>query len=137
MATNPSDFGTGLDVYRSWPLRFTFTSGFRNLGNNLARRLSTIRGSLPWDLDCGYPLVQLLRGSLSDDELSAAESSIGAECEKDERVDSASAKVTYVRAAGVLIVTITGTGADGPFTLILSADALTVAILRFSQGDTQ
>ncbi len=133
MAT-PALYGTGLNVTTDWPLRFSYAAGYLNLGNNLARRLQTPRGSLAWDPDCGWNIRGLLNGSLTVGELQAAESAIGAECEKDERVDSANVQLTYVSQSQLLIVKVTVTGADGPFTLIMSVDDLTVTILRLSQG---
>jgi len=130
----PNLYGTGLDVTSGWPYRFVYASGFRNLGNNLARRLQTPRGQLAWDPDCGWDVRQLFRGSLTEGELSRAEGEISAECQKDERVDSASVVLTYVAQAETLIIKITVDGADGPFALILSVDSLTVTILRLSQG---
>ncbi len=129
MAT-PDLYGRGIDTLRGWPYRFTYASGYRNLGNNLARRLQTPRGSLAWDLDCGYDVRALFRGSLSAGEIITAESAISSECEKDERVDSANTSITYVSRAQTLIISIAVTGADGPFDLILSVDNLTVSILR-------
>ncbi len=123
-------FGTGLDVITGWPRRMTFASGFKNLGNNLRRRLQTPRGSLLWDLDCGWDIRQLFRGNATSAEIGAAQTAISAECEKDPRVDSASTTLTYIAAAKTLIVTISIQTADGPFTLVLSVDSLTVSILR-------
>lgn len=127
MATN---FGTGLDVKSGWPRLFTYASGYRNLGNNLCRRLQTVRGSLPWDLDCGYDVRGLLRGTLSLADLYAAQAAIGAECEKDQRVQSASASIVYVPGAASLRITVAVETAEGPFTFVLSVDALTVALLE-------
>ena len=129
MAT-PDLYGKGLDVVYGWPYRFTYATGYRDLGNCLARRLQTVRGSLPWDLNCGWDVRALFRGSLSAGEFAAAKSAIAAECEKDQRVDSANVDITYVPRAQTILITITVTGADGPFDLILSVDNLTVTLLR-------
>jgi hypothetical protein len=125
-----ADFGTGLDVIFDWPRTFTYASGQLNLGNNLCRRLQTPRGSLSWDPDCGWDVRALFRGSFTVAEINAAEAAISAECEKDERVDSATASLTYIPQAQTLVISIQITGADGPFVLVLSVDAFTVSILK-------
>src|SRR5262249_10221601 len=124
------DYGTGLDVISRWPSRFTYASGLRNVGNNLCRRLQTIRGSLPWDPDCGYDLRSLLRGSLTVGELSRASAALAGEGEKDERVEAASARV--VADQGTLRVTIEIDTAQGPFSLVLAVNDVTVELLAIT-----
>lgn len=129
------DFGTGLDVNTGWPYSFSYTSGLLNLGNNLCRRLQTIRGSLAWDEDCGYNIRGLLRGSLTAGELSRFAAAIGAECEKDERVEAATA--TVVVSGEVLRVTVDVTTAAGPFSLVLAVNDVTVELLALSATGAQ
>jgi hypothetical protein len=124
------DFGVGLNVVSDWPLTFVYASGLQNLGNNLARRLQTIRGSLAWDLNCGYNLRDLFRGSWTTAQQMAAQSAIGAEMEKDPRVQSATATLTYVPEARTLVVAVAGVTANGPFSLVIAANSLTLQILR-------
>lgn len=124
------DYGTGISCISDWPLTFVFVSGNQKLGQDIAHRLQTIRGSMQWDLDAGWDMRSLFRGSFSPAELAAAQSAIGAECEKDERVQSATCLLTFIPSASTLIASITITGGSGPFLLVLSVDALTVAILK-------
>lgn len=124
------DYGTGISTVFDWPLRFVFVNGNTKLGQDLCHRLQTPRGSLAWDLNAGWDMRALFRGTLNTSELVAAQAAIGAECEKDERVNSASAILTFIPQASTLIATITVDGADGPFVLVLSVDSLTVAVLR-------
>ncbi len=124
------DYGTGLAVVSDWPLRFTYASSFQNLANNLCRRLSTPRGSLAWDLNCGWDMRALLRDSLTPSAVAAAQSAIAAECEKDPRVNAASCVLTFIPQASMLTATISITGAQGPFAFVLSVDALTVALIK-------
>lgn len=124
------DYGVGWQGISDFPLTFVFINGNAILGQDLCHRLQTPRGSLAWDLNAGWDMRALFRGTLNTSELVAAQAAIGAECEKDERVNSASAILTFIPQASTLIATITVDGADGPFVLVLSVDSLTVAILR-------
>ncbi len=126
------DFGTGLAVISDWPKLFTYAMGLQNLGNNLCRRLQTPRGSLAWDLNCGWDVRQLFRAAFNESALPAYTSAISAECEKDARVLSASTEINYIRAAGTMVISVTVTTAQGPFLLVLSVDNLTVQLLRFA-----
>lgn len=135
MAADPPDYGTGLNVTTDWPLSFQYASGLANLGNNLLRRLTTPRGSLAWDRNCGWDVRQLFRSGFTADAINAASSAISAECEKDERVESASTELTFIAAASTLIIAVSIITAAGPFVLVLSVDNLTVQILKFSAGN--
>lgn len=121
-----ADFGTGIDGVSDLPIRFNTVSGFRNLGNNIARRLQTPRGSLPWAPNDGYDVRALLSEGFTD--LSFIISAIEAEVEKDERVLSCSASYSF--SGSRLILTLSVSTAAGPFTLVLGVDALTVEILN-------
>ena len=68
----PTNFGQCLSVVNDWPLNFVYATGYRNVALNLFRRLQTPRGSLPWDLDCGWDVRQLFRGSFTAAEISRA-----------------------------------------------------------------
>lgn len=130
MATNPNPYGRGIAGISDWPKIFVFIGGQQILGQDLAHRLQTPRGSLAWDPDAGWDVRLLLRGALTQVQIHAAQGAISAECEKDERVNAAAVELTFIAAAGTLIITITITGAAGPFILVLSVDALTVAVLK-------
>ena len=128
------DYGTGVDGISDLPLIFRPVSGLRNLGNDLARRLQIPRGSLPWDLNCGFDVRALLREGALLSNILAVQSAIEAECEKDERVTSCSAQVTYIEAAASLTIVLQITPSSGPtFTLVLAVSDVTVAILRGPQ----
>ena len=125
-----TDFGTGIAGISGWPLRFVFISGFQLLGQDLCHRLQCIRGSLAWDPNAGWDLRQLLRGTFSASAAKAAESAIASECEKDERVLSATAVLSFIAAARTLLVSISVVTNAGPFLLVLSVDQLTVSVLK-------
>lgn len=125
-----TDFGTSIDGFDDLPPRFGVVSGWANLRNHLYRRLTTPAGSLPWDTSVGYDLRSLINARATAQTISIAEQEIARECEKDERITSASATVTYTAATGAVTVSITAQTADGPFELVLGVGAVTVDILR-------
>jgi phage baseplate assembly protein W len=124
-----TDFGTTFSCTSDIDLTRR-VSGIRVVGEALARRLSTPRGSLINASDYGYDLRQLLNESLDQAGINRVQMSIAAECEKDERVLSAVAECRFDFAASKLTVAVGVTTAQAPFTLVLSVDALTVQILR-------
>lgn len=123
--------GTDLDVTTDIPLRWNLVTGNKNLGRALARRLSTPRGTLPWDPNYGFDLRGSLNAGLTQTELSQLRGAISSECEKDERVASASADVTYNYATSSLTVNITVTPVTGvAFALILLVTNVSVDVLN-------
>lgn len=106
---------------------FTTVSGWRGLGQALARRLVTPRGSLIDDDAYGYDL----RSRLSDTFTAAELAQIGAiakrELEGDERVDSATVTATFT--AGTLRVSAAIQTASGSFRLVLAVSSVTTEIL--------
>lgn len=106
---------------------FTTVSGWRGLGQALARRLVTPRGSLIDDDAYGYDL----RSRLSDTFTAAEIAQIGAiakrELEGDERVDSATVTATFT--AGTLRVSAAIQTASGSFRLVLAVSSVTTEIL--------
>lgn len=106
---------------------FTTVSGWRGLGQALARRLITPRGSLLDDDAYGYDL----RSRLSDTFTAADLAQIGAiakrELEGDERVDSATVTATF--SAGTLRVSAAIQTASGSFRLVLAVSSVTTEIL--------
>lgn len=123
------DFGTDLSTPGLLDLDpyFTFVSGPEGLGEGLGRRLVTARGSLEGDSAYGYDV----RVHLNDDDPSpsAIGLEVAAELAKDERVESASAVVTFDQLAGTLRIVADVLTAAGPFRLTLDVSAVSVAVL--------
>src|SRR5947208_3071152 len=95
MASSPkTDFGADLaalpDLDPRWPLQ----SGGRNLAEAIARRLQTPRGGLFYAPDYGTDVRGWLNEAMTGDDVFRAQVAIEAECEKDERVRSASADLS-------------------------------------------
>lgn len=92
----------------------------------------TPRGGLIRDPNYGFDLTQYLNGDLNAVDIAQMSAGIEAECVKDERVLAASASV-QLTGAGALIVTITLTESDGPFSLVLAVSDVTVQLLTVGQ----
>lgn len=116
--------GMDLDPY------FVFTSGEETLAQALLRRLVTPRGSLALvgdDPAYGFDL----RAVLNDDEpnMAAIENGIVEQFELDERVERATAAVTFDDATETLRVVATAYTAAGPFRLTLDVSSVTAVLL--------
>lgn len=117
------DFRGILDVYPN----LARASGRTALGEALCRRLSTPRGGLFYDFDYGFDLRSFL--SAAQPPPGFIESQVAAELLKDERVlDVEVGSVGFVAEALTLAITVTD--GDGPFNLTVTADKLTVQLLR-------
>lgn len=123
-----SDLGTTLSCVFDCTDEYAVVSGRTCLAQALARRLVTARGGLIDDPNYGFDLTQFLNADMSPTDIAQAESGTEAECLKDERVLAADATVA-VTPAQALIVTITITEADGPFSLVLAVSDVTVQLL--------
>jgi len=77
-AQTPSDFGTDISVFPGLDETFTPVSGPRVLGEALAKRLATERGSLPFHPNYGWNVIVLLNDALSSADVYRAQASIAA-----------------------------------------------------------
>jgi hypothetical protein len=127
------ELGVDLDVITDLRPSFILCGGFRNLGNAIARRLSTPPGSLAAigdDPDYGYDLRGLLNSEMSEEEIGRIGSDVEAEIMKEDRVQSAKVVSTYTWASYDLAVEIEILTKSGPFRLILGVSELTVDVLN-------
>ncbi len=112
------DYGVDVDAISDVPLRWNLCKGFRNLGNALARRLSTLRGALASDPSYGFDVRDMLSSGQTASAIGQLKSNIIAECEKDPRVQSIEdCSVAFNTGTNALTVKISGVGASGPFDL--------------------
>jgi phage baseplate assembly protein W len=125
-----ADLGTDIYCVDDIDPAFAIVSGTRALSQAIARRLSTPRGALFYDLDYGFDLTAFLNADIDDRLLFQIGVGVENEARKDERVRDATATVTYDKQTEKLSVVVQGSASDGPFQLILSVDAVTVDILR-------
>lgn len=105
-------------------------SGKACVAQDLAHRLSTPRGGLFYDQSYGKDLRAYMEEGLTPERLAALPGEVSQECEKDERVESATVAVTYNNLTEKLSVKISILTAEGPFELVLEVSALTVDILK-------
>lgn len=101
-------------------------SGRTALAHAIARRLTTARGNLFYDLNYGHDIRQYV--SAPTPQPGVIESQVSAECLKDERVTDA--EVTVLSIGEELRLVILLTDGRGPFSLTLKVTQLTVELLR-------
>lgn len=112
----------------------TLIEGERVVLEDIACRLQTPRGFYRRWPDYGYDLTAQVGRRVSTVGLVRLKAAIATECIKDERVRSATVSAIEAVSAGVWHVSIQLILATGPFTLVLSVDKVTVAILRAAKG---
>jgi hypothetical protein len=123
-----TDFGKSIAGPTDIPSQFYYATGIKNLGNHIARRLITPRGSMSWALNDGYDVRQLVNAEFTPNARARAEAAISAEVEKDDRVEACAAAITRLSPEAIA-VTLRVTTADGTFPLVVSVNSLTVALL--------
>jgi hypothetical protein len=127
--SGPGRFGIDVDAVLDVPLRWNLASGTRNLGNNLARRLGTVLGSMPDDPNYGFDLRDMLNGGFTPTQLGQLRASVVAECLKDPRVQDCQAAFSWNSPQAAFTATLTITTADGVFTFVLGVSDVSVALL--------
>lgn len=129
MATiNYPDFGTDF-VISKVPGRI---SGINNLVKKIVRRLKCPNGALYWDPAYGLDVRQYLNISVTPAKIQEIKQAVKAQCELDERVQSAEVTVSNSQNNQLFIV-IQITTQQGPnFNLVLSVSKLTVDLLSLS-----
>lgn len=124
-----TDYGSAVSWVSDMAPEGHVVTGNRVVAEALARRLMTPRGRLIGYPNYGYDLTQFVNADMSERDLIAMQAGIKAECEKDERVESASV-ASVLRSDGLMTVTINVVGAKGPFSLVLEVSAVTVKLLE-------
>ena len=117
--------GPDLDLSR-------MSSGTQTVANSLYCRLTTRHGSVVDAPNECFDLRQLLGAGLSQAGLQNVQTTIQRQCERDERVLAAAVIATYNQATATLSATLQITTAQGPFTMTLSVNNLTVALITAS-----
>lgn len=126
-------YGTDIDCVLDIGPTLALAGHARNIGNALARRLSTPRGSLIYDSDYGYDVRLLLNAATTSSGVTVVQSNISRECVKDERIANCDATYNYNAQLSSLTIGLQITLADGTiFTLILGVNAATVTLLKVS-----
>lgn len=104
-------------------------AGPRALGEALARRLRTPRGSLWYDPAYGEDVRDAVGEALDAADVFALTARARAECERDERVRAADVTVAFDPPAGALTLVVVVQTADGPFKYVLGVTEVTVTLL--------
>lgn len=141
MAFSPNtdtSLGVDIDAVNDLPLRFNLVTGNKNLGNAIARRLTTTRGALSnispsYGPNYGFDIRQFLLSGQTPSTLTQMQVAISSEVEKDERVLSVSTTVIFNQQLQSAKVTIYVTTQSGPFQLILNVNQVTVDILAIQE----
>jgi phage baseplate assembly protein W len=126
----PFDGGDDVDCRGDHGKSLAIATGIRNLGNALARRLTTPRGALVSDAGYGTDIRRYLNGGLTAAQLARVKSEVAAEVSKDDRVQSPDVTVTANAQQASLTIKIVSELAPGaPFAFVFRATSLTVAFL--------
>ena len=118
------DFGSDLAGVDDIDPALSTVTGRRALAEAVARRHGTPEGSQPGDPAYGYDLTRLIGSSESP---SVIQSKSRAQCLMEQGVTAA--RVTVLRVAETIELSIALETQTGPLRLVLSADQVTVAIL--------
>ena len=122
------DYGTDVWCVTDLDPGFRLVSGQQAVGQAVARRLITERGTLIDDPSYGTDLRKYLGEPKSNSVLTRCNSDAEREALQDERVESAEASSSY-DAEDNLVVRMELTTAEGPFELVLGISAIGVSIL--------
>jgi hypothetical protein len=128
-----SSFGTcwGTPLGQDLSMPSYMASGTQVVVEAILRRWTTTQGQLIDDPTYGQNVYDLVSAALSPRDVAMAQQAFGAEAEKDERV-LACAVVITIDVAGNVKLSATVTTAAGPFKLVLSVNAVTLALLLVS-----
>ena len=121
MADYGSDFAGVMDITPT----LREVDGPRCVAENIAGRLISPRGCLWYAPDYGFDVRQFLNGHTGD--TGAIVAGVVEQAEQDERVDSASARVTFVNSA--LTIRLSLVLSEGTFAFTLTADKVTGKLL--------
>lgn len=125
-----AEYGFAIDGITDTGLTWGSVGGLKNLGNSIARRLTTQEGSLFYDLGYGFDVRQMLNGPIDAQTTADAIGKIEFQSVQDERIVSARATLTKTAAADSFeIQLILETSDSQTFTLVLSVNSLTVELL--------
>lgn len=123
----------GLDVlcFTDLDPELRLVGGRALLAQDLTHRFETPTGGLFYDDTYGFDLRELLNGALDAADVPRIAAAVEAQCLLDERVEAVRADVTLWPAQGRLRVSFAVLCASGPFSFVLTVDALAVTASDF------
>lgn len=126
----PTDFGMDIDCFDDLNPLMQLVGGFQNLGQALAHRLSTPRGTLPYDLNYGTDIRAFLNAAITPNQAAQIRSVVQGECTKDERVQTCQCSSTFDFQSSTLTLTLNVNTSSGPFIYVLAATKVSVELLK-------
>lgn len=123
-----TDFGLDLSCISDLDAGMREVTGTRQLGEALARRLITPRGTLLDDGNYGTDMTQFVDADINRGTEGRIGSLCDAEFAKDERVFSSRTTASLLK--GVLTLSSAVVAGAGPFTLVIAVTNVTVAVLQ-------
>ena len=133
MADEP-DFGTTLSCVNDFASDARTVSGFRVVGEAIARRWFTPRGRLIGYPNYGFFLPDYINADMSPRDIAALRAGAAAEAEKDERVEKCTVAATLDRTTGEMTIDARIDTAKGPFDLVVTASSVTVELVSITPG---
>ena len=106
-------------------------TGFRVVGEAIARRWTTTQGELIDDPNYGENITDVVGDDLSPTDIQVKQTALANEAQKDERVLDCQVTLT-LGVDGTVTCTGVVTTAAGPFTLVLAVGSVTPATLAIS-----
>lgn len=125
------DFGTELSCVQDIASDGRMVTGFRVVGEAIARRWITPRGRLIKYPNYGYDLTQFVNADMSERDIAELRAGAAAEAMQDERVEACVVSAS-LGADGVLTVTAQVGTAKGPFTLVVAVTSVNLALISVS-----
>lgn len=133
-ASPSTDYGTDVLTSPTLDTSFALYSGPLIVCHAIARRLTTPRGKLPFHPDYGKDLRAYLNEAMTSSTLSEMRAAAEMEAEADERVESASATVTFKPPEKAVTLRLVLFMAEGPFELVLGISELTAEVLSVGEA---
>jgi phage baseplate assembly protein W len=125
------DYGNDLSCTTDLDPMMAVVSGTTMMAQVCVRRLTCRKGSLLSDPLYGIDVRDFLNSRIDGGSISRIQGLVQGELERDERIDTAEVKASFNSTTKKLTLIISGTGALGPFSLVLSVanGEVTVQIL--------
>jgi len=114
------DYGSDISCVTDLDPMMSVVTGATMMAQVCVRRLTCRKGSLLSDPLYGIDIRDFLNGRIDSAALARIKGQVKAELERDERIDQANVTATYTSSTKMLTFQIQGTGAVGPFSLVLS-----------------
>lgn len=120
------EYGSDVSTFPDLDPTFKPLTGQRAVAEAVARRWITPLGSLAYDETYGEDIRALLNAQIDSPRIQAIRAALVAQATADERVLGATVDLSVSGAPSGLVVTLRGqiATADGPFSLVLTVDAL-------------